>query len=199
MVDYSFERLSRYFRYDKASPSCVVTACDRYGGKNNKQVLVKAGCSVGSIEYGRDGLPAGWRVTIRKERFQAARVIWVLVHGDIHDSKMVIDHLDGNPLNNCVENLSLKTVTENNRNVKKSIRNTSGKVGVFFEADLRRGTDIVNVVATWREKDSTHRSRRFSVAEHGKDLAFELACLHRDKMLAALKEQGANYTSRHGT
>jgi hypothetical protein len=48
------------------------------------------------------------------------------------DKGMVIDHLDGNPLNNQKNNLRICTHSENMRNCKISINNTSGFKGVSF-------------------------------------------------------------------
>ena len=48
------------------------------------------------------------------------------------DKGMVIDHLDGNPLNNQKNNLRICTHSDNMRNCKISIKNTSGYKGVSF-------------------------------------------------------------------
>jgi hypothetical protein len=45
---------------------------------------------------------------------------------------MVIDHLDRNPLNNQKNNLRICTHSDNMRNCKISIKNTSGYKGVSF-------------------------------------------------------------------
>ena len=44
----------------------------------------------------------------------------------------VIDHIDGNPLNNQISNLRHATVAENNRNRKMHKNNTTGYKGVSF-------------------------------------------------------------------
>jgi hypothetical protein len=45
---------------------------------------------------------------------------------------MVIDHLDGNPLNNKKNNLRICTRAENMRNYKIPVNNTSGFKGVYW-------------------------------------------------------------------
>jgi hypothetical protein len=51
------------------------------------------------------------------------------------DKGMVIDHLDGNPLNNQKNNLRICTHAENMRNSKISINNKSGYKGVSYQED----------------------------------------------------------------
>ena len=48
------------------------------------------------------------------------------------DNKPFVDHIDGDPLNNCLSNLRWCTHAENMRNRKKHRNNTSGHKGVSF-------------------------------------------------------------------
>lgn len=69
-------------------------------------------------------------------RIRAHRLIWAMVSGDWPDKE--IDHIDGNPANNRLENLRLATRSQNEAN--KGIRsdNTSGAKGVsWVEKDGR--------------------------------------------------------------
>jgi len=43
----------------------------------------------------------------------AHRVIWLLVHGEVPPEGMEIDHIDGNPENNRIDNLRVVSHTEN--------------------------------------------------------------------------------------
>lgn len=62
------------------------------------------------------------------------RLIMGLEHGD----PRVVDHVDGNPLNNQKANLRIATVTENARNINRKRSNTSGYKGVCWNKDVRK-------------------------------------------------------------
>lgn len=48
---------------------------------------------------------------------------------------MVVDHRDGNPLNNRLDNLRVCTITQNVRNAKTGKNNSSGYPGVYREGE----------------------------------------------------------------
>lgn len=57
---------------------------------------------------------------INKKAYLAHRVIWLMIHGQWPDE---IDHIDGNPSNNKIENLRSVTRQENTKNLKRRIKN----------------------------------------------------------------------------
>ncbi len=67
----------------------------------------------------------------------AHRVIYTMLAGEITDG-MEIDHIDGNGLNNRIENLRLATHTQNARNRRSSGNNTSGFKGVSWQKSDRK-------------------------------------------------------------
>lgn len=80
----------------------------------------------------KPGLRAGWgdrpRVSIgRRARYMVTHIIWVIVYG-CWPSK-VIDHIDGNPLNNRLANLREATLSQNSMN-QRPPRNLHGMRGV---------------------------------------------------------------------
>jgi hypothetical protein len=71
------------------------------------------------------------------------RAIWAFVHGKwpVHN----IDHINGDPSDNRIENLRDVPQTHNMRNTTLSRRNTSGAVGVRWYARKRRWTAAIKV------------------------------------------------------
>ena len=69
-------------------------------------------------------------VSIFKKRVKAHRLIWLITSGHFPD---VIDHINGNGLDNRLSNLRNVTTAENNRNMRMMKTNTSGVTGVCFD------------------------------------------------------------------
>ena len=63
------------------------------------------------------------------------RIIYMMVHG--HMPK-IIDHIDGDPSNNKIENLRGATHSQNMRNSKKPINNSSGFKGIYFSSRTKK-------------------------------------------------------------
>jgi len=68
-------------------------------------------------------------VFILGNQYRVHRLIWLLVYGYFPKT---IDHVNGNPLDNRLENLRSVTSQENHMNQKISSANTSGVTGVYF-------------------------------------------------------------------
>lgn len=64
------------------------------------------------------------------KRYYSHRVIWEMVNGSLADG-VCIDHVDGNGLNNRIENLRAVSLSLNQRNRKKARTNTTGIAGVY--------------------------------------------------------------------
>lgn len=57
------------------------------------------------------------------------RVAWAMFYGEWPE---IVDHIDGDPKNNRIENLRSVSHTENNRNQRRSQIGKSGRAGVRF-------------------------------------------------------------------
>ena len=88
-------------------------------------------------------------------------------HKFITSWKMV-DHIDRNPLNNCISNLRETTYKENNNNRNKSETSDAIELGVTYsEKDDAYKARI--------KQDGKEYSKQFSVKKYGKDEALRLA------------------------
>lgn len=81
-----------------------------------------------------------YQVGIRKVSYLLHQVLWALHNG--RWPKGLIEHLDGNPFNNRIDNLKESNQSSNNKFLSKNRRNKSGVNGVFW--DNRRGRWTLN-------------------------------------------------------
>lgn len=63
----------------------------------------------------------------------AHRLAWVYVHGSIPEG-MEIDHIDGNPSNNAIDNLRLATSSQQKLNKRVQSNNRCGLKGAYYHA-----------------------------------------------------------------
>ena len=74
-----------------------------------------------------------WVISVDKVIYRAHRLIFLFHHGYLPE---FLDHIDGNKINNRVENLRPATKSQNMSNRGKQANNTSGFKGVsFIKAD----------------------------------------------------------------
>jgi hypothetical protein len=85
---------------------------------------VKAGDMAGAMSSS-----GYWGLKLGGERLLCHRVVWALLDGELPDSSMCIDHINGNKSDNRRENLRTTTIQGNNRNRAKRGSNTSGVTG----------------------------------------------------------------------
>lgn len=186
-----YKNVLSYFEYDEDSPSSLIWKDD--SGWTGKYFKCKKGNHAGSkCKNSKDRLTA-WVVRVNSKNYLAHRVVWYLFHGEIEES-LNIDHIDGDPLNNNINNLRLVTQGVNNRNHGMQKNNVSGKTGV--SRMTTRGVEYY--CATWSEPLKGARSKRFSIPKYGEDKAFELASDYRDLKISEFNDKGLTYSERHG-
>lgn len=178
------------FYYDETSPSGLRWKVDVYTLKHRKRKLKSKGDVAGSRHYRKNKEPKCWEVSVKSKSIGVHRVIIILNNIELLN-KQIVDHLDGNPFNNKIENLKVKSTEQNNRNLKRNTKNKSGVTGVCVVSNSY-------FRAYWYE-DGVCKSKNFSIKIHGHEKAFELATCYRSEMILKLNEKGYLYEQRHGT
>ena len=82
---------------------------------------------------------------IKGYTFKAHRLIYWLCTGIRPPDDMIIDHIDGNPSNNKIDNLRLVTYSQNAINVKLQKSNTSGYKGVKFNKNYNTWVSTISI------------------------------------------------------
>ena len=79
---------------------------------------------------------------IYKKFYYNHRLIWLLHHGEL---PQCIDHIDGNPSNNRIENLRIATLSQNQYNSKMKKSNSSGIKGVSWDKSTNKWYSQIQV------------------------------------------------------
>jgi hypothetical protein len=74
------------------------------------------------------------RITLFGKPYPEHRLIWALYYKEWPPKEMVIDHINGDPFDNKIDNLRLVTHRENAMNRRLSCNNKSGVIGVHYYA-----------------------------------------------------------------
>lgn len=175
--------------YSTQSPTFLVWIVDRKAGKGCLRRL--AGQTAGSLGS-ENKYPT---IKANNKSFAIHKVVWILHFGQI-PTGYIVDHTDGDIKNNAIENLSLKTHKENNRNTKKRKDNRTGYCGITYK--FNKASGIGYYVASWKDEDGKQRSKNISINKHGDEQALALAIKAREQAILSLQELGIFYTSRHG-
>ncbi len=102
-----------------------------------RSIRVKIGCAAGNLNRG-DGY---WYIQVDYRSYPAHRLAWLYVHGEW--PKEHIDHIDGDRINNRLNNLRDVSRSVNLQNRKRaSVHNKTGYLGVSpfktkFMANIR--------------------------------------------------------------
>jgi hypothetical protein len=107
-----------------------------------------------SREFGREAgtLVSGYRmVNFSSKRISVHRLIFLLHHGFLPP---IVDHINGNPLDNRIENLRAATHARNIQNMKTPKTNTSGFKGVYWHKKSARWVAGIRSDGKWKHLGS---------------------------------------------
>jgi hypothetical protein len=108
----------------------------------------KTGSQAAGNRAGNDREDGYVRIKIDRKLFMAHRLIWIYHYGPV-PLDQEIDHIDGNPSNNRIENLRLASHSQNGFNMKLPRHSTTGLKGVTY--DKRK--------LLWRAYITVHKKR----------------------------------------
>lgn len=100
------------------------------------------------------------------------RIIWIYHYGAI-PKKMQIDHINGDGLDNHIENLRLATIAENNRNKPLTSRNKTGFAGVEKHSTCNRWVVRISMngkrhyVGLYKTKEQAIAARKAAEVKYG--------------------------------
>ena len=177
----NLEDVEPFVYYDTSSPSCL-----RW----------KAGCELPAqrkphAEAGSLMERGCYQIKINSGTYLVHRVI-VVLHG-YNITGLVVDHINGIPSDNRIENLKICTDAENSRNRKIQYNNTSGVSGVNFNKHKKTWVALIRLPGSKGNKEIS-----FSVSKYGYNEAKQLAIEARAKMLQDARKDGITYSDRHG-
>lgn len=96
----------------------------------------------GGKEAGAVGKRGYRLVNLNYKKYMTHRLVWIM-HGN--DPVPILDHIDGNKLNNRIENLRPATKSQNMMNAGVYVSNTSGVKGVSWVSTIQRWTGQVGL------------------------------------------------------
>jgi hypothetical protein len=121
------ENLKELFLYENGNFYWKIKPTKRYPIGMKAGTLAKRGC----LHISFDG-----------KVHKAHRLVFLYHHGYM---PIEVDHIDGNPLNNKIENLREASRSENLRNTKKRIDNKSGYKGVCWDKRSKKWRTVCSV------------------------------------------------------
>ena len=127
----------------------------------------------------------------------AHRIVFLLCNGYLNSDE-VIDHIDGNPENNKIENLRSVPYAVNSRNRKLPTNETVGVRKVRLKTGSGKSHNDY-YMAYCNDLTGKGLCKKYNIKTYGEEEAFRLACEWRKQKIEELNTQGAGYTDRHGT
>jgi len=111
----------KYFEYKDGNLYWKTMPC-----KRNDLIGTKAGTDIGDNRS---------HITINKKHYKTHRLVYFMFHGFMPKE---VDHIDGNSLNNRIENLRPATREENGYNKTLQKNNTTGYKNVYWHKQVKK-------------------------------------------------------------
>lgn len=144
----SIDELRRLVRYDLAAGKLFWlprtpdlfrdnprSAAHRSANWNSRYAGKEAFCTRDDVGY--------LRGVLFKSKVRAHQVVWALAHGEWSSEE--IDHINGDRCDNRIANLRTASRSENSRNLKRPVTNTTGTVGVHWDAQRAKWCAAIQV------------------------------------------------------
>ena len=196
---------SKPFYYDETSPTGLRWNINVMSGKTMNVFAARAGDVAGNIhninrnknnlKFGKNSASRKvWRVGFLKKTFIVSRIVLIL-HGHKVDGFMV-DHKNGDPLDNNISNLRVVSQRINCQN-KKLLSCVYGFPGITDYVKEKRNKFYRYFAAYWIDVDRKPQKKFFSIKKFGIMEAFKRAVICRTDAIKKLNSEGMDYTERH--
>lgn len=105
----------------------------------------------------------------------AHRLVWQIVYGYVPN---VIDHADGDPLNNRIANLSNGSQQQNMHNTRKNKHNRSGVTGICVDGRSGQWLPFIKVAGKTRHLGLSHCFGRAFAARKAAEVSYGFSARH---------------------
>lgn len=172
--ELDFDTFNEWFYIDEDCPSGL-----RWKKRPPRTNKHEVGTQAGSI-LTKEGGKQYWQIKLKFKVYKVHRVIYLLKHGSIC-SDSLIDHIDGNGLNNKLDNLRLVNFKQNCVNKK-----TKSKIGYSNLGVSKIGDVISSYRVRWFCKETGKRMNvEFNCLKHnGQEQALQKVLEFRSKLVA---------------
>lgn len=172
---YSKYKWDEIFYPDPASPTGLRWKAPVFSGRSYGKLMIAPGEPAGILTT-RKG-KSYYVINFDHQKFYGHRILMTLLLGNF-DQSLVVNHIDGNGLNNAVSNLEVCTQSKNNKLSKQNTercvegKTLTGFIGVCL---VNSHGKLPMIRASWRGLDGKKKAKEFSINKYGYDEALRLA------------------------